>query len=66
MGSEVYLKIANMLKVELRNVQKFGRPLDQVLENLIDALEYEATQAEEEKKKDDERLAEAWLISNRS
>lgn len=47
MDSQIYLNIARMLTVELRNVRKFERPLDQVLENLIDALEYEAAQCKE-------------------
>lgn len=52
MESNTYRKLAEIIDVERERVQRFGTPLEQVLENLVERLTYEASDIEQSRRND--------------
>ena len=53
MENKVYRKLAELIERELEGVRRFGRPMEQVLENIADSLQYEASLIEESRENDE-------------
>lgn len=52
MESTIYRKIAELIDRELVGVRRFGRPPEQVLENLVEGLLYQASVIEQSRGND--------------
>ena len=51
METQIYRRIAVIIKAELDAVQRFNRPLEQVLQNLADRFDWEASLTEQRQEK---------------
>ena len=51
MEPQIYRRIAVIIKAELDAVQRFNRPLEQVLQNLADRFDWEASLTEQRQEK---------------